>query len=709
MADTGTEFLFFTLMTSIEEIRARLQADPEVREQLENFSRQLSAETAAAYKEATLTDIDGDQRNFIDSEAEVIRLLAPAGAGKTSTVINRVLHLAAGGRSPGETLILTFDNSAQTSLMNRLNEALNHRQLPDKPSIATLNGFGNRFLLAYYRDLERQFTVVTPKEAVPLMISVLNELKQQAPQAARAFPRDTLHSLMLRIVSRLKNEIIYFKELRPKDAISVLQEYSAVRNVVTAAKLNAEDELLVYSFIIAVYLEYCRRLEKLQQIDFDDQKLITYILFRDDPALCQQYMARYRQVIVDEFQDINLLDFSLIEMIARERKLIAVGDDDQAIYTFRGSKPEYLISLEQHLQRKVTTHILRYNYRCPANIVKHASLLIAHNQNRIPKEMIPAREDNAAIHLFTSPDAMREAAQIAHLIRLIMHDHPQVRYQDFAILMRMNAQSILLQLVFIHEQIPYYTRLDDNIVESSVFKNILAFFELHTLIQQGQAAIQPRFSSLLIKTYFKYADKAMTEKFHALAKAHGDYLQAASEFTEELDNRFEQQAQFFYPTLLQLFEPQSAESLIDLLLLQFERLRVPSPGKTEDMETIHPGLQLLHIARSSVLSTEKFYEMLAEIARRGREGRLAHDQQDGDNVNILTYFKAKGQQWPHVFIVGANQGTTPHPMADMETERRLFYVAMTRARHSMTISYISPTQKTDQVPSQFISEAGLHS
>ena len=695
-------------MTSIEEIRARLQADPEVRQLLENFSRQVSAEVQAAYRDAVSGEIDEDQQAFIGSEAEVIRLLAPAGAGKTSTVINRVLELAASGKSPGETLILTFDNSAQTSLMNRLHEAVGSRQVPDKPVIATLNSFGNRFLMAYYRDLNRQFTVLTPKQTTPLMIAVLNKIQAQAPKVARFFPRDTLYSILLRIVSRLKNEIIYWKELREKEVISVLQSNSVVRNVIATSKPHADDELLIYSFIIAVYLEYCETLEKMQQIDFDDQKLITYILLRDDPALCQQHMARYREVIVDEFQDINLLDFSLIELIGRERKLIAVGDDDQAIYTFRGSNPGYLINLEHHLGRKVSTNILRYNYRCPANIVTHASLLIGHNSNRIAKEMIAARKDNAAINLFASPDAVREASQIAHLIKLIMHDYPHVRYQDFAILMRMNAQSIPLQLAFIHEQIPYYTRLDDNIVQSTVFKNILAYFELHTLLLKGAAKIDRRFSSLLIKTYFKFSDSTMVDRFHALAVARQDYLAAAAEFTDQVESRFVGEAQFFAATVAHLYEPQTPHSLIELLLNHFGRLQVQSPGKTEDTETIHPGIQLLHTARSSVLTTERFYEMLAEISRRNDEGRLSQEREDGDNVNILTYFKAKGQQWPHVFIVGANQGTTPHPMADMETERRLFYVAMTRARHSMTISYLGATQKTDQIPSQFIDEAGLH-
>jgi DNA helicase-2/ATP-dependent DNA helicase PcrA len=210
----------------------------------------------------------------------------------------------------------------------------------------------------------------------------------------------------------------------------------------------------VIEALIWLFKAYEMALRRDNVLDFDDQKLRAYLSLKENPQLLVSVQSQFSEIIVDEFQDINTLDFAFIKTLSVRSDLMVTGDDDQAIYGFRGCSPDYIIDLESHLGRKVISYELQTNYRCPCNIVEHADRLIRNNRRRIIKNPIAHNSGTSDIKVIKSLTAGLEAKTVVSFIRRVLRGNKNLTLTDFVVLYRTNAQSLPLQIEFILNDIP---------------------------------------------------------------------------------------------------------------------------------------------------------------------------------------------------------------------------------------------------------------
>ena len=500
----------------------------------------------------TPAELDPDQRSVVACTDRTIRVVAPAGAGKTKTVVERVVNRLARGMDPRRVLVLTFDTSAAAAVASRLAERAAACGLSTAGlRVATLNAFGYGLLRRYASAEHRP--VATGGETEDVAAEAREALARRSPALDDAVPRGEPGD-WTDLFARLKNALLdpraldmgAFAETLARDSPALLEGVGR-RGFARAVEAVAW-----------LYVAHERGLAARGLMDFDDQKLCACRRLQRDRDLRVRLQRRYAEVVVDEFQDVNRLDFELVGLLAARAALVVVGDDDQAIYAFRGCSPEWIIDLERRSGRRVTSLELRTNYRNPPNVLAAASRLIRRNRRRIAKRPRAHRTDHAAIEIGSWPGAAEQAGAIAERILAWRRGDPRLRWSDFAVLYRMNAESRPLAAALSAAGIPCRVRGD-------------------------------------------------REEDGALPR-----------------------------------EPV----------------------------------------------------------------RAATDEAPRDAVSLRTYFRAKGLQWPVVFLTSCNEGVAPHRRSPVEDERRLFYVAMTRASRALH-AYWLDEDGSGAKPSRFLREAKL--
>lgn len=481
-------------------------------------------------------------------------MVAPAGSGKTRTIVARVRARIAAGVPANRILLLTFDRAAAGSLARSLGRN------PGGPTVSTLNAYGNALLRE--RLPEEHAPVLPRRERTGIMERVLESTGESSLTAAVIRPAS-----WLALFARMKNEGFV-----PRRAPGPILERFLEGDTLGSSILPREPESHRIEAVVAVgrlYRRYDDALREAGGMDFNDQKLRAKAALDRHPALRVGEQGRWSEVVVDEFQDVNRLDFELVQRLSTRATLVVAGDDDQAIYAFRGCSHEFLVELESRLGRTVESHPLRTNYRSPPNILAAADRLIRKNRLRIPKRPIAHRRDRAVMTLSAGADPTDEAERVAEAIT--RSDRP---YTEFAILYRLHVQSLPFQLALIARGIPFTVRREDDLT----------------------------------------SDEGV-ERMRALGA----------------DER-----------------------------------------------------------------------VLARLAT-ARESRRGDEPAAG--VALRTVFRSKGLQWPVVHVVGCNEDVMPHRRSGVEEERRLFYVAMTRASAELHLWWIDSPRATR--PSRFLRESGL--
>ena len=646
-------------------------------------------------------DADPHQRRVIEAGEATIRVVAPAGCGKTQTVINRVLTRVRNGINPARILVLTFDNAAATSLRTKLQDRL--AAIGTELSglkISTLNAFGYSVLREY---VPREFKLVIPDfRQRRLFREVKNALRERSADRFAALPRNIEDRFYLEFFSMLKNELFDARDIDPQRFADFLLE----RPQATPFFINPTDRELVRSVIQAIMWLY-RAYEKVMQrenlLDFDDQKLRAYLCLTNNPSLLGALQRQFSEIIVDEFQDINRLDFVFIKALAAEAVLVVTGDDDQAIYGFRGCTPDFIIDLSRHLNRPVTSHELRINYRCPSNIVEHANRLIRHNQRRIEKNPISHNGTPSQIKVVSTLSAGIEAKSIVSFIKRVKRASPAMGYKDLVVLYRTNAQSLPLQIEFILSNIPYYVRDEDNIITNEVLERLLGVLRLKLALGENRLP-SARDALLTVRSYFRYIDAHASNGLDRLFSRNASFLEniSSDEFYVILPKARQSQ---LISAVREMLEAGPLLATLDVLAKRFHGLQGMIGSLEDVIEEKVPLGEIYELAanfRGNIADFVTTIQRALDLARRSGAGR---DQEGG--VSLLTYFKAKGLQWHTVILTTCNDGLIPHRKAPIEDERRLFYVAMTRASSNLLISYVKNVCNNRVAPSRFLYEAGL--
>ncbi len=643
---------------------------------------------------------DEYQNDVIQADDNTIRVLAPAGSGKTQTMINRVLVNIQKGMNPNRILLLTFDNSAVNSIKDKLQNKLEKDQINiDPPEIKTLNSYGFGLL----RDCfpEEFKNIVRPFVQRKILREIKEILKNKYKDIFDALPSNIQNSYYLDFFSLLKNNIFDPRNVDSQEFANFMLQNEGAEPFFSSPE-NKQLVKKIIQGVLWLYIAYEKALFRDGHIDFDDQKLRPFVCLLGNSTIREITQGKYSEIIVDEFQDINKLDFELIKLIANQARLVVTGDDDQAIYGFRGCSPEYILKLDRVLGRAITTYKLRKNYRSPKNIVYHSTKLIRHNTWREEKDPIPAISGSAKIKVISTGTASLEAKAIIAYIQKIRKKNKNLAFNQFAVLYRTNAQSLPLQIDFILNDIPYFVRDQDNILTNEVLEKLLGFLRLKIALD-NEINPDPDDAVLAIKSYFQYVNNYQAEELLELFKGYPEFRKTIA--TENFNKILEKARNSnLIPAMKKALD---ASNLMETLeaISSFNGLR-GMIGSLEDVlsERVPLG-EVFDMAISFRGDIDDFVETIQSAIHKAKELNAGKDKEGG--VSLLTYFRSKGLQWHTVILTTCNDGLIPHSKAPIEDERRLFYVAMTRAESNLLISFVKNSCGNVVNPSRFIIEAGL--
>lgn len=653
---------------------------------------------SAAQADDWLRGLNDEQRNAVTLPDEHALILAGAGSGKTRVLTTRIAWLLQQQRvSPAGIMAVTFTNKAAKEMSARLSAMLpiNVRGM----WIGTFHGLCNRFLRAHYKaaNLPQAFQILDTQD----QLSSIKRLYKQFNVDDERFPPKQLQWF----ISGCKEE-----GMRPGDV--------PVRDAESRKKVE------LYQF----YEEQCQR-EGV--VDFGELMLRSYEILRDHPLVRQHYQRRFRHILVDEFQDTNRLQYLWLKMFVADgsqgvppNALFAVGDDDQSIYAFRGARVGNMNDFVNELQ--VTHQIkLEQNYRSYSNILDSANALISHNKRRLGKNLRTDAGAGEPVRVMEQASDLAEARWIVDEIRQLLRD--DFRRQDVAILYRSNAQSRVIESTLFNAGIPYrvygglrfferaeikhalaYLRLLDNPRDDTSFLRVVNFpprgIGARTL-EQLQDAARAR-NSALVDAVDQVGGKAGANLASFIAKIDAMREQAQQRTLKDIVELVLDASGLLAHYETEREGADRLENLLELVNAAESFVSMEGFGRDsaalaqEPMGVADSGLAAGVMARSGQEATESPIEndgetlspLAAFLTHAALEAGDNQAQAGQDAVQLMTVHAAKGLEFDVVFISGLEEGLFPHENAmndydGLEEERRLMYVAITRARKRLYLSH----------------------
>lgn len=611
------------------------------------------------------------QRQAVEQIEGPLLILAGAGSGKTKTITSRLAYLLDSvGIPASQTLTLTFTNKAAKEMRERAMGLISQNSFP--PLLCTFHKFGLLFLKFHIHLLGRSnnFVVIDTDDKK----KILKKINAELPTA-----------LIASEISRYKNSMI-----NPQDAYS-------------------QAELTNYKNIAKIYEEYEGYLLKNNLVDFDDLLCLAFKLLDENPQLCIQTSQKYRYIMIDEYQDTNELQLRLLQKLCTSHNnLCVVGDDDQSIYGWRGAHVRNILEFDQDFAN-ATVIKLEYNYRSTQPILTVANALIEHNRSRLGKTLIATKTGGDDVTTLSSQDETEEAKKIAKAIRVLLDKG--VRASDIAVLYRINALSRSLEEGLNRGGVAYrlvgglrfYDRAEikDLISYLRVIINVHDNFSLKRIINKpkrglGKASIEK------IELTAMEAGKSMFEFIQTSSDSELEAL-ARKKSTQEL-RKF-------------ILEINDLHNIANETMYKFI-------DELEDRFKIKETLRGLPDESDKISNVDEFYGLFRDYVKQNPDAELAEflnditlqsdqDQIEGESIYIMSIHASKGLEFEHLFVIGMEEGFLPlvGDGSDLEEERRLGYVAFTRAKSNLTVSNVNSRfykgRRTDLQKSRFINEAGL--
>lgn len=618
-----------------------------------------------------LNDAQREAATHIDG---AMLILAGAGSGKTKTITTRLAYLIGEvGIDAANTLTLTFTNKAANEMRNRALNMIQNRSYA--PLLCTFHKFGLLFLKMHIHRLGRKnnFIIIDTDDKKRIIKNFESQIQ----------------------TSRLSNEISHFKN-------SLLE----VSDVV--AMKNFTDPSLPHDFftkLADIYKRYEEYLRANNLVDFDDLLALTYKILDADDELAREISNRYRYIMVDEYQDTNDLQYKLLRKLCTcHENICVVGDDDQSIYRWRGARVENILNFkDQFANTKVIR--LEQNYRSTTQILKIANDLIDHNRGRLGKNLTSVCGDGNDVEVMENFDEGIEAAKIAKQIKQLLSSGASA--DQIAILYRINALSRALEEGLAKEGVPYKMVGGVKFYERTEIKDVIAYLRLVTNEHDDFSLRR------IINRPKRGLGKVSLEKLDKLAYDGKISLFDAILTIDDADEAFGKKIKSalieFAANLKSL---QGIENLYDLI---------------EEVEAnfgIRKYYDAMPDGDERVANINEFYAMLKEQVRQNPSFNLEEflneltltSEQDGisgEAISIMSVHASKGLEFEHVFVIGLEEGFFPliGDGSDIEEERRLAYVAITRAKRNLTLSFANSRflkgLRTRLNKSRFLNEAGL--
>jgi DNA helicase-2/ATP-dependent DNA helicase PcrA len=664
--------------------------------------------------------LDKSQQRFCDIEDGAVRLLAPAGSGKTLSLLWRCKALAErSDKTKPRFLLFTFTKAARDELRDRLKTNQFFRELAPLVTVTTLNSWGFRLVK---NSTTNPKLIVSKKDRYFCIQNVLQPVWQRYP-TIKALLEDK--RLQNKASTELMNLIDFLKSMGFRhDTMTdqkVLNKHLAYL-VSCGMEIQLEGlykrlvdlELMVdggnepqqlFKNFIPFWRECCETLHRSALLSLDDQKYWAWLEMERQLAE-KRYStgaARFHHILVDEFQDINPLDLALLKAVAENNKakLTLVGDDDQAIYEWRGATPDFILEPGKHLGGTYETCILTTNYRSPKNIVALSQKLIAHNKRRVAKDVKANSTVDAHVEVRRFPSIADAITSTVDLVHELL-DNPDIK--NVALIGRKRSQIIPYQIVFAGENIPFYAAEDLQVLLSDAFDELK-----NMLVIRAKADLPGMFGSDPVQDLLKLCDKVKRYQLSKgdrealsryLYKVKPATLKDAAKSLMQYDgplkgtNVGSRMSVSFAAAILPLVTAKSVADAIQAISENFEGLQKDYGKSLDDIFYADPPfLYLAEYARRYGNDYQAFYADIEKAIATLARISAADDDADSDEaewklpLHLMTALRAKGKEFDAVIVLDANDGVWPSKLAkndnQREQERRVFYVAMTRARRAL--------------------------
>jgi len=485
----------------------------------------------------------------------------------------------------------------------------------------------------------------------------------------------------------------------------------------------------VFAHYASFWTKACVHLYQSAIFTLDDQKYWALMDIESNlrDAKYTTGIHRFHHVMVDEFQDINPLDLNLLKAVAEYNKcgLCIVGDDDQAIYEWRGATPEFILNPDEHIFKGFKTHILKINYRSPSNIVKHAQKLISNNKRRVEKDVRASSKVSALVNVYTSPTIEQSITYVAERVREFLKDSS---IRNVAIISRKRSQIIPYQIVFAGWDVPFYAAEDLHVLMSGAFEELKAILLLKAQSRQPFPLGPDPIEAMLricdkVKRYpLSKADRERL-KSYLLSKRPKTVMQAL-EYLYAYNGSLKgssnggSMVQCFYVAINDLLNSKTVTEALQSISEHFSGLQKDYGKSLDDIFYADPPfLYLADYAARYGEDFGQFYEdiekAIATLAKIPSPDDENSDSSDGRNrpLHLMTALRAKGKEFDAVIILDCNQGIWPSKLAqseeELEAERRLFYVAFTRVRKQLLLVVNEKILGETVNASPYIAESGL--
>ena len=631
---------------------------------------------------ALVKNMNSEQSEAVRTTEGPLLIMAGAGSGKTRVLTHRIAYLLdEKDVSPYNILAITFTNKAAKEMKARVEHLVG-----EEAQVIWMSTFHSMCVRILRRDadrigIERNFTIIDPTDQKSVIKDVL---KSENIDSKRFEPR-----MFIGAISNLKNEL-----KTPEDAQKEANDFHS-------------------QMVATVYKGYQRQLSRNEALDFDDLIMTTINLFERVPETLEYYQNKFQYIHVDEYQDTNKAQYTLVKLLANKFKnLCVVGDSDQSIYGWRGADIQNILSFEEDYP-EAKTIFLEQNYRSTKNILNAANEVIKHNSERKPKGLWTANSGGDKIQYY---EAMTERDEAEYVVKEIMkHQRSGKKYSEMAILYRTNAQSRVLEETFMKSNIPYTMVGGQKFYDRKEIKDLLSYLRviansnddisLQRIINVPKRGIGPS-SVEKIQTYALQNNISM---FDALAEV--DFIGLSKKVTQECIS--------FYEMIQNLIKEQEFLEISEIVdeVLQKSGYR----DMLDREQSIESRSRLENL--DEFMSVPKDYEENTPLEEQSLINFLTDlslvadiDEADTQNgVTLMTMHSAKGLEFPIVFIMGMEESLFPHIRAikseddhEMEEERRICYVAITRAEELLYITNVTTRmlfgRSQSNMPSRFLKE-----
>ena len=641
-----------------------------------------------------LDTLNPEQRDAVETVRGPVLILAGAGTGKTRVITFRIAHMVQRGIAPENILAVTFTNKAAREMLERVNQLLPKRrsaedEKPSRPTVSTFHSLCVRILRQHIELLgyKKNFVIYDESEQLGAIKKILANVSAKGEQTD---PR-----AVLTLLSKFKNGGAAAEAAFKDPNVSALAEH--------------------------VRKKYESALKACNAVDFDDLILLTLRLFTEHPEALDACRARFRYVMVDEYQDTNAAQFQLVHALTlKHRNLCVVGDDDQSIYGWRGAEVANLLDLEKHFP-EVKVVKLEQNYRSTNTILQAANAVIKNNARRRGKNLWSQNGQGTKIQLHAFDTDDTEARTVAETIEFKRMTQ-RVPWGDQAILFRTNLQSRPIEMELRKAGIRYHLIGGQSFFDRREVRDFLAyvktFLNPHDDVSLLRIANVPArgLSDVTMERLLGASQERHCSVFAAMRHTdvqnsfQGRAREAIQEFlgfVEETRAKLADEAFAAKPDALQ----QWSEKFLNETgywgeLRRSEKNQENAENRIRSLRDLIATMDRDGVGKPMSDRLDKFLEDLTLDSEREEE------KEAGDAVTLITMHSCKGLEYPHVYVVGLEDGLLPHSRSKvegtMDEERRLFYVAITRAKRELMISHCGGRKKYGQVmpchPSPFLKE-----